>query len=152
MARSIGYDELIRRFPMLSAALIVPMRCVSPVRGRGKYVKQLKDRPHQFGDVEVSASPAGVLSIHLAHSWPSELSNDEIVRLDDALVLGLVEGIAREEWPPMECALTCESVGYVNGDTTPVAVRIAAAMAVRSMCRRSGWEGLNGAAPPDDVA
>ena len=149
MARSIGYEELVRLFPMLSAGTILPMRCVCRVQGRGRFIKQRSEQPPQFGDVEISASPAAVLSVHLAHAWPSDVSPDETARLDNSLLLGLVEGIAREEWPPMECALTCEAVGYVSGDTTPVAVRIAAAMAVRDMCRRPGWEGDGGAAPPE---
>jgi hypothetical protein len=44
------------------------------------------------------------------------LPSDERARLDDSLLLGIAEGIAREEWPPMECATTSLEVGYFSGE------------------------------------
>jgi hypothetical protein len=152
VGRSFDYEELIRLFPSLSSGTVIPLRCVSPVRGHGTYIRRLRSQAPQHGDVEVAAVPAGVLSVHFAHTWPRELSTDEVARLDDALLLGLAEGVAREEWPPMECALTSMAVGYVGGETTPAGVRIAAAMAVRDMCRRQGWEGNERGDLPPDVA
>jgi len=132
------YGELIRLFPTLSVGTVTAMRCVAPVRGRGRHVKRLVDQPPQYGDVALAAAPAGTLSIQFEHAWPSELRRDEVARLDDSLLLGLVEGIAREDWPPMECAITSLTVGYRSDETTPGSVRIAATVAIRDMCRQPG--------------
>ncbi len=146
------YEELVRRFPTLSVGTVTPMRCALPVRGQGRHIKRLRDQPPQRADVAIGARPAGVLSVQFNHSWPPGLASDELARLDDALLLGIAEGIAREEWPPMECAITSLEVGYFSGETTPVAVRIAAAVAVRDMCRQPGWEGGELGTSPPDVA
>ena len=90
--------------------------------------------------------------MHFAHSWPRELGPDEVARLDTSLLLGLVEGIAREEWPPMESAITCVTVGHRSTETTPAAVRIAATMAIKDMCRQPGWETTESGSSPPDVA
>jgi hypothetical protein len=152
MDRVFRYEELVRRFPTLSAGLVTPMRCVAPVVGHGRCVKRLSDQPPLFADVALGASPAGVLSVHLKHSWPSNVESEESNRLDESLLLGIAEGIAREQWPPMECAITSEGVRYIGGETTPAAVRIAASVAVRDMCRKPGWEGGETGAPSPEVA
>ena len=146
------YEELVRRFPTLSVGTVTPMRCTLPVHGRGRHIKRLREQPPQCADVIIGAVPAGILSVHFRHSWPTGINSDELARLDDALLLGIAEGISREEWPPMECAITSLEVGYFSGETTPVAVRIAAAVAVRDMCRQPGWEGGESGASPLDVA
>ena len=152
MGSFFSYEELVRRFPALSVGTITPMRCTLPVRGQGRYIKRHRDQPPQYGEVAIAAVPAGVLSVEFKHSWATGLGPDELARLDDSLLLGIAEGISREEWPPMECAITTLEVGYVNGETTPATVRIAAATAVRDMCRQPGWEGGERGESPPDVA
>ena len=148
MNRTVEYEELLRLFPSLSAAVAVSMHCLFEVNGAGRHIKRVSGQPPQYGAVSITAVPSSTLSVRLAHSWPGEASEKEVLLLDDALLLGIAEGIVREEWPPMGCRITSVKAGYVPSETTPVAVRIAAALAVSDMCRRPGWGRSDGGDPP----
>lgn len=152
MIRILEYEELLRLFPALSAGMVTPMHCLFAVGGVGKHIKRLADQPPQYGEVAIEALPSGTLSLRLAHSWPSELSEREATLLDDAMLLGIAEGIVREEWPPMGSQITTVKAGFVARETTPTAVRIAAAVAVRDMCRRPGWAKPDGDDSPLRIA
>ena len=152
MTRIVEYDELVRLFPGLSAGVATPMECLFEVNGLGRYIKSVAGRGPQFAEVSLKGRPSSTLSVSLEHSWPTDVASSDIRLLDEAMLLGIIEGIVREEWPPMACLITSVKAGFVAAETTPLAVRVAAAMAVGDMCRKPGWGRPDGGEPPLRIA
>jgi hypothetical protein len=152
MTRSVEYEELVRLFSGLSAGVATSMECLFEVSGLGSYIKTVAGRGSQFAVVAVKARPSSTLSVSLEHSWPTDVASSDIRLFDEAMLVGIVEGIVREDWPPMACRITSVRVEFVAAETTPLAVRVAAAMAVRDMCRKPGWGRSDGGEPPLRIA
>jgi hypothetical protein len=146
MTRQWDAGELAQLFPALGTSPSTSVRCVQRVVGQGRYIKEGQGGRH-FGDLAVSASPAPELSVRLSHAWPSDLPPAEGRDLDRAILEGIVEGLLRALPRPIACAIRTENATYLRGDTTIMAVRIAASMAVQHLCSQPGWDG--GASAPD---
>ena len=81
MNRTVEYEELLRLFPSLSAAVAVSMHCLFEVNGAGRHIKRVAGQPPQYGAVSITAVPSSTLSVRLDHSWPGEASEKEVLLL-----------------------------------------------------------------------
>jgi len=115
------------------------VRCTEEARGEGRYIKVTGSTP-RYSQVSIMCSPAFVLSVRLEHRWPDDLSPEERIALDDALLAGMMEGLASEEYPAWLCAISTVNVRYVPEQTTRQAVKVAAAMAIKDALRRPSWK------------
>jgi hypothetical protein len=132
-------DRLASLFPALEWDSPTVVRCTEEARGEGRYIKVTGSTP-RYSQVSIMCSPAFVLSVRLEHRWPDDLSPEERIALDDALLAGMMEGLTSEEYPAWLCAISTVTVRYVPEQTTRQAVKVAAAMAIKDALRRPSWK------------
>jgi hypothetical protein len=132
-------SELTALFPFLTDRR-VGFRCTNEVPGRGRYIKSVRGR-EQFADVALRAKPHPSFAVRFAHTWPDAVSPEEVKELDHSLLRGVVERLHLSPPHVGECVIVTEAVRYRPGDTTPLAVTIAASMAITDILKRAGWIG-----------
>ena len=138
VARILTWNDLLARFPELSGGVCCPMRCEFPIAGKGRHPARGFGSSRPVAEIGLSARPAARLFFEFRHCWPEGASPVEAAALEEALVLGLAEGVLREEWTPMGCSMVCTDV-QCSDLADVAAVRIAAARAVQDVCRQVGW-------------
>jgi hypothetical protein len=132
-------DRLTALFPALEWDSPTVVRCTEDTTGEGRCIRANRSR-RRFSQVAVMCSPAFVVSVSLEHSWPDDVSPEERTALDEALLSGIMQGLTSGEYPAWLCAISTLSVAYVPEQTTPHAVRVAAAAAIQDALRRRSWK------------
>ena len=132
-------DRLTTLFPTLGWDSPTVVRCTEETSGEGTYVKTNPRRP-RYGHVSLVCSPAFVLSVRLQHHWPDDAPARIRPALDEALLAGMMDGLTAEEYPAWLCTVRTVTVRYVPEQTTPQAVKRAAALAVQDALRRRTWK------------
>jgi hypothetical protein len=147
-AREWRLDELFTMFPDVSRGTRRVLRCLAPARGQGSWIRA-KQGVREHASVELRAEPSDEFLLRCLQEWPSSPA-EEVAGLEQALLLGILEGAIRCDDPPWRCLLECAQVAFSPGPNAAIAVRFAAANAVDSLLRDGRWEAVGG--PGDHVA
>lgn len=139
-AREWTLDELRARFPALAADTPRPVRCTSVGRGEGAYFNRGEGERRGCARVEIDVEPAPTLTLRFEHAWPAERQRAGAGELDDRILAGLCEALARGRASAGFGRIVTRSVVDYGTNTTPVAFQVAAAMAVQDAIRRGGWD------------
>jgi hypothetical protein len=131
--------DLTQQYPELATVGSV-FRCTRAASGHGRYIKVSGSR-RLFADVTVRIEPYETLVLHLHHTWPSHLPEQEREALDEALFRGLMDAICHPGHQLYGCRVATETATYENGETIPLAVTIAAHMAVFDVVKQGNWDG-----------
>jgi hypothetical protein len=125
------------------------LRLKAPASGTGKYLKETAAL-RQYAELSVEASPAQEFSVSFAHEWPRDVEHERVTDLDDALLRGLLEALARRCYlSAWGCSI--RTVHAACGETTAsLAVQLAASLAIETLLAKADW---NPEPPPrKDVA
>lgn len=106
-----------------------------PAEGQGRYVKDTGGR-RQAAGVRLRGSPLSELLISLPHEDQTREDADTF-RRERALLLGVVEAIARSTNPAWRCHMQAAIERDENASS--MAIQLAAAMAVEDLCRKGLW-------------
>jgi hypothetical protein len=141
-------DDLRRRFPTLGSDAVKPVQCRAPGGGTGAYANRDDGERRGCARVEIDVEPAEALAIRFEHTWPAERERSRAEELDDRILAGLCEALARGRASARFGRIVTRSVVDYGAHSTPVAFGIAAAMAVDDAIRRGGWDPGN---PADET-
>jgi len=139
MASAYDRRRLMGLFPALDWDATTVVRCTRDTSSEGRLTRTVEGRPCH-ANVCVQCRPAFALSVLLDHRWPEDVAPEDRAALDEALVTGVVEGLASGEYPAWLCQVRTTGVTYVAGQTVGPAVRLAAQMAVRDALRSRSWK------------
>jgi hypothetical protein len=143
-------DDLARNYPDLADGRAT-LACVERVAGRGRHLKRSPDGLRsQFADVALHTEPAASFEVRFDHSWPPDVSSNEATDLDQALLRGIVESLLRPPARLDQCMIVTDMVSYASSETNPLAVSIAASLALVDVLKKGGWYGDD--SPPPAVA
>jgi hypothetical protein len=144
------FDDLAGRYPDLLDGRAT-LACVERLVGRGKYLKRSSDGLRSlFADVALHTEPAASFEVRFDHSWPVDVPTNEAIDLDQALLRGIVESLLRPPARLDQCTLVTDIVGFRSGETTPMAITIAASLALVDILKKGGWYGDD--SPPPAAA
>lgn len=141
-------DVLRARFPMLGGEAPNPVLCSGPGGGAGAYANRGDDDRRGCARVEIEVEPADALSIRFEHAWPAERESTRAAELDDRILVGLCQALARGRASARFGRIVTRSVVDYGANSTPVAFEVAAGMAVQDAIRRGGWDTGN---PADET-
>lgn len=114
------------------------LRCKDATVGVGKCIKE-SAATRQYAEIGVEGSPSAHLSVSFGHDWLPEVGAARATEFDDAVLRGIVEGLAKRCYlAAWGCAVRTE-FATCGESTSPVAVQIAAALAVEDMIRKANW-------------
>ena len=131
-------SDLLREFPEIQHEKPVVFRCREPTVGKGHFLKQVWGGP-QFADVFVEVTPADTLCITLGHEWPVGLPSEKMAELDRALLSGILAAMAeRGHLALWGCRIKSTAVLF-DERTSPISIRVAAALAVHDMMGTAVW-------------
>lgn len=138
--REWSLDELRARFPTLGGDTDRPVECSAPGRGEGAYFNRGDGERQGCARLELVVEPAEKLSIRFEHGWTAERERVGAQELDDRILTGLCEALARGRASARFGRVVTRSIMDYGANSTPVAFQVAAAMAVQDAIRRGGWD------------
>jgi hypothetical protein len=136
--RTWSLGELHGLFQNLRQSEVFLLRCKTDTPGVGKCIKE-STAARQYAEVALEGTPAAQLSVSFGHDWLPEIGAARATELDDALLRGIIEALAKRCYlAAWGCAVRTEFA--TCGETTaPLAVKIAAALAIEDMIRQADW-------------
>src|SRR6185503_15956411 len=118
--------ELVTKFPGLAEA-VSAFRCARATAGHGRFYRE-RDGVRMSGDVVIAVELHESLHVELRHTWPADVLASDA--LDQAVLEGLIDGLLQPGCHLFGCRISTLSVEVVADQTTEMAVRLAACMAV----------------------
>jgi hypothetical protein len=133
-------DELRARFPTLCGDTARPVQCTASGAGEGSYVNRTEGERQGCARLQVEVQPAAALSIRFEHTWPAERQRVGAQELDERILAGLCEALARGRASTAFGRIVTRSIVDYGANSTPVAFQSAASLAVQDAIRRGGWD------------
>jgi hypothetical protein len=138
MKKEWTLGELLEMLPHVRRESSVMLTCTHASDGHGRYVKEESGRK-EFADVRLRVLPAGRFSLQRLHEWPSAVAIEDAEELDRALLWGIADGTVRMAKPAWGCRIECLAADFSPGKAAPVAVRIAAGLAMQNAVDNGHW-------------
>jgi hypothetical protein len=147
--RTWSLSELVALHRDISEAEILLLRPKDVAVGVGKYVRDVSGG-HEYAEVAVELTRAARFTVSLGFEWLPDTPRDTAERVDESLVLGIVEAFARTyRLAGWGCAVVVEFAGW-SETTQPRMVQLAASMAVEDAIAKADW--TPEPQPDDDAA
>jgi len=139
--RSWTLGELFDLFPELRVPSDVARRCVEPLRGHGRFLRE-KAGERNFAEVSLHVTPALEFSVVVGNAsvGAGTANEDVIVR---AVLQGILSGAIRNQPPAWACRVECMEA--IANPISAVSMSVAASLAMQDALAKPGWD------PPDPM-